>query len=228
MSVKFSIVMPTFDRPEYIVEAIQAICLQNYDNWELIIKDGGTKPIFDLLPEDNRIIYIYGKDRGITHALNQGLALATGRIRVWANDDDVMNIGTLRFVAENIGSAQWFYGQILATRDKIFGNTTEVAGHVIGEPWDYQKHLRQYNLVPQPVSFWTEKAQEIIGLFDESQDLVSDYDYWIRLGKVFKPKFIPKILAYYRIHSNQITSKIFEEQSRQAEETRRKHIEMAN
>ena len=51
---------------------------------------------------------------------------------------------------------------------------------------------------------------------DETNDLVSDYEYWLRLGSKYKPVFWNRIMAYYTIHPEQITQKIGDEQMRQA------------
>jgi glycosyltransferase involved in cell wall biosynthesis len=37
-----SIIMPTYNRAEYILEAIESIRNQTYRNWELVIVDDGS------------------------------------------------------------------------------------------------------------------------------------------------------------------------------------------
>lgn len=214
--------MPTYDRPSLIIDSVNSILKQDYENWELIIKDGGTYDIFDLVPKDKRIIYIYGKDAGITHAVNQAFTLATGHIFHWFNDDDVMAPGTLSFVAENMEEYAWLYGRVLMTQNPL---DSDPIGEIWGEDWDYDKLCTQYNFVPQPASFWTEKASWMVGPFDDMHDLTSDYDYWIRMGNNYTPKVVNRILAYYRVHPGQITHKNNPEQARQAEETRKRYIE---
>lgn len=208
--MKISILMPTFNRPEFISNAINAILEQDYDDWELIIKDGG-KPVFDLIPDDKRIIYIHGKDRGITDAMNTAMKIASGDVFNWANDDDRISAGTLQFVAENIKDYKWMYGRI------FMGNSP------YGEAWNYER-LKRGNIVPQPAVFWTREAIEKVGMFDESEDLVSDYEYWLRLGKYFTPLFVDRIMAYYTVHPGQITSRIQAEQLAQAARIRQKYL----
>lgn len=214
------------DRFDFLYEAVNSIIAQDYKNWELIIKDGGTHPalMYEAIPADDRILYIHGKDSGITEAINTAFALAHGDIYHWFNDDDIMAPGTLSYVVEQIEGYDWLYGRTLLTTDPIHPNRGE--SKMWGEAWDYTKLKTQYNFVPQAASFWTEKAAWMVGPFDDSEDLTSDYDYWIRLGKDYTPKVVDRVLAYYRIHPDQITQKINAEQSRQAELTRRKHSEV--
>lgn len=210
--MKISVLIPTFNRPNFIRGAVDAILEQEGD-FEIIIKDGG-EPIEHLLPNDPRIKYIWNKDRGITDAMNQAMKAATGDIFVWANDDDRIAPGTFKYVLENIGDAKWAYGYIWMTNGKD--------GMKWGEPWDYEK-LKRNNIVPQPSVYWTREAYEEVGEMSEEQDLTSDYEYWLRLGSKYEPKFFDRIMADYTLHKDQITQKITGEQLRQAEETKKKY-----
>ncbi len=211
---KFSIIIPTFNRGSFILGAVNAILQQDYENFEIIIKDGGTNPVFNLLPQDPRIIYVWGKDRGITDAMNQGMRLATGDIFSWANDDDRMAEGTLSFVAENMLDNKWGYGRILMKSEKD--------SLVWGEPWNFQQ-LKEGNFVPQPSVYWTREALNEVGYMSEEEDLTSDYEFWLRLGSKFTPIFWDRIMAYYTIHPNQITQSRQREQLLQAKRTAAKY-----
>lgn len=208
-----SVLIPTYNRPQFIRGAVDAILSQDYSDFEIIVKDGGES-IEHLLPTDPRIRYIHNKDRGITDAMNQAMKAAKGDIFVWANDDDRITPGTFRYVVENIGDAKWAYGYIWMTNG--------VDGIKWGKPWDYEA-LKQNNIVPQPSVYWTREAYEEVGEMCEEQDLTSDYEYWLRLGSKFEPRFFDRIMANYTIHKDQITQKIMGEQLRQANETKKKY-----
>jgi glycosyltransferase involved in cell wall biosynthesis len=206
--MKFNIIMPTYNRPKYIREAVDSI-LSQYVDLELIIRDGGES-IKHLLPEDDRIKYFNEKDGGITDAMNKGLKIATGDIISWANDDDMLVPGILKRVEEEIKDYEWLYGKISLT-----------SGGELGEPWNFERMMK-VNIVPQPSVYWTRKAFESAGLMDEENDLASDYAYWIELGKRYTPKFLNEIMATYRVHEDQITSKTPTEQLSQADRVRNK------
>jgi len=211
--MKISALIPTFNRPQFIVSAVEAILNQDYSDFEIIIKDGG-EPIGHLLPKDDRIKYIWNKDRGITDAMNQAMKAATGDVFVWANDDDRITPGTFKFVSENLKDNKWGYGFI----EMVSGD----AGMLWGDKWDYKKLLNG-NFVPQPSVYWTREAYEEVGEMDETNDLVSDYEYWLRLGSKYSPVFWDRVMAYYTIHKDQITQKIMGEQLRQANEVKKKY-----
>lgn len=212
--MRFSIVMPTFNRPAFVVEAVNAILSQSFTDFELIIKDGGDS-IFHLLPKDPRIVYIHGKDKGITDAMNQAMKISKGEIINWSNDDDQMSPGILEMVDKQISDHKWLYGRIIMDNG--------IQKLLYGEPWNFEQ-LKHGNFVPQPSVFWKREAMEEVGFMDETQDLVSDYEYWLRLGSRFEPKFIEEPMANYRIHKDQITSRIPHQQLAQAAIVRQKYL----
>lgn len=213
--MKFSIIMPTFNRQKFIVEAINGILKQDYQDWELIIQNGGDS-IAHLIPFDMRVKLFEEKDNGITDAMNKGMRKATGDVFNWQNDDDCMTPQTLSFVAENMNK-EWLYGRI-AMIDKASGNIQSYMGGVCD-----LKMLLETNYVPQPSVYWTRKAYETLGDMDESIDLTSDYDYWIRLMKNFEPQFFDRIMAYYFLHPEQLTNTQSALQLNQSQITRDKH-----
>jgi glycosyltransferase involved in cell wall biosynthesis len=202
-----SILMPTFNRQKFIKDSIQAIIDQDYQDWELIIQNGGDKVE---IQDDKRIKLFNEKDNGITDAMNRAMRRATGDIFVWANDDDKIAEGTLQFISQNL-IAEWAYGKILLT-----------SGTTMGGGYNYEE-LKRNNFIPQPSVYWTRKAYETVGEMDEENDLVSDYEYWLRLGSKFDPQYFDRIMAYYTIHPDQITSKIPQQQTTQANNVRKKY-----
>lgn len=81
--------MPTYNRRQFIPHAIEYFLRQDYANRELIILDDGTDAINDLLPVDERIVYVR-LDQKITLGakLNQACEYARGEIIAHWDDDD--------------------------------------------------------------------------------------------------------------------------------------------
>jgi glycosyltransferase involved in cell wall biosynthesis len=205
---KFSIVIPTFNRPEMLARAVKSILAQDFDSYEVIIQDGGTE---HATFESPNVRYYVEPDGGITDAINRGFSRATGEIYNWSNDDDEVLPGTLRFVDEAIGGLcprhKWLYGKIL------YGDEP------YGREWDYET-LRCANIVPQPSVYW---RREIHEPFDGTNDLVSDYEMWLRLGARHTPLFTPRLMAQYNVHPGQITQTRTREQLEQAEKVKLKY-----
>lgn len=174
-----------------IAEAVAALKAQDFEDWELIIKDGGEHPVRDYVGQDPRIRYEYCPEH--PERPNKALAEATGEILNFHADDDLLRPGALRLVSEAIGDTMWMYGQIQFSKSHW----------VMGCPWDRQRLLRQ-NYIPCPAVFWRREASEAIGPFDASV-AAADWDYWLRLGARWDPVFLPRILVTYREHPLQDT-----------------------
>lgn len=84
-----SCLMPTYNRRQFIPHALEYFFNQDYANRELIIVDDGTDPISDLVPADQRILYVR-LDRKITLGakLNMACEYARGEIMAHWDDDD--------------------------------------------------------------------------------------------------------------------------------------------
>lgn len=88
-----SIIMPSYNRAGFIVETINSIQRQTYENWELLImddgSDDGTAAIVRSI-NDSRIKYYNDGRVGITGALkNKGIILSKGELVAFMDSDDL-------------------------------------------------------------------------------------------------------------------------------------------
>ena len=90
-----SVIIPTYNRPSYLQQAVESVLRQTYPNIEIIVVDDGsdsegaaTKRV--LLPYLTlpNLTYIYQHRRGVTRAVNRGLTLSQGEYIQRLDDDD--------------------------------------------------------------------------------------------------------------------------------------------
>ena len=92
---KISVLIPVFNRENFILRAINSIVFQSYENLDIIIYDDGSndesrKQIIDCALEDSRIRYIFGKkNRGVGYARNQLLDTCNTEYAIWQDSDDL-------------------------------------------------------------------------------------------------------------------------------------------
>ena len=69
----------------------------------------------------------------------------------------------------------------------------------------FKNLLLKYNFMPCPtLIFEREVLQEVIGN-PEAYTSAEDYDWILKIARKYKVGYIPEVLAYYRIHEDQIT-----------------------
>ena len=97
-NIKFSIILPTYNRGFRISQCIESVINQNFHDWELIIiNDGSTDNTDELVSRysDDRIKYIkLKKNNGVNIARNQGIKLVNGEFTLLLDSDN--------FLLENI------------------------------------------------------------------------------------------------------------------------------
>lgn len=95
MQPKISVLMPVFNREDFIERSIQSILDQTYINFELLIYDDGstdnTRQIIEKLSQrDNRIKYYYcAENRGVGYGRNFLLKVCDTKYACWMDSDDI-------------------------------------------------------------------------------------------------------------------------------------------
>jgi glycosyltransferase involved in cell wall biosynthesis len=201
-----TVVTPSFNQRRYIEQTIASILAQGYPGLELLVMDGGsTDGTVELLEQHaDWLTYVSEPDRGQSHALNKGMARATGEVLAFLNSDDVYQPGALRAVGEHFArnpDSVWLTGRC---------RTIDAEGREIRRPITAYKNawlrlgsyraLQVVNFVSQPATFWRRRLWEEVGPFDESLAYAMDYDYWLRAGKRFRLDVTPRYLAAFRVH----------------------------
>ena len=90
-SPKVSVILPTYNRSEYLVEAVGGVIAQSMDSWELLVINDGGVDIAPLLNKfnDPRIRYHpFPDNRGKAVCCNFALQEARGRYMAYLDDDD--------------------------------------------------------------------------------------------------------------------------------------------
>jgi glycosyltransferase involved in cell wall biosynthesis len=167
--MKFSIVMPTFNRDYVIPRALGTLLSQDYENWELIIVDDGstdeTSSVVETYLEDKRIKYLkYKENKGVNYARNMAIENATGDIITFLDSDDQFLSYTLYKANEMICKYNdydvYSFASVSNTGEKMcfFDRDVLTPSHeeIITEKYcgDYLKFVRRH--VFEKVKFDTE------------------------------------------------------------------------
>ena len=125
-TLRFSIIIPAYNRGQSISETINSVVNQSYPHWELIVVDDGstdnTKEVIESFSKiDERINYLYQENSERAIARNNGADHAKFEYLIFLDSDDFFEIDHLKnlatFISENDNELALYF-----TNVKIFQN----------------------------------------------------------------------------------------------------------
>lgn len=96
MNITFSIIVVCLNPGEKLNQTLDSILQQSYGDYEIIVKDGGSKDgSIEAMRQDERIYLYTEKDTGIYDAMNQAVNHADGDFVIFMNCGDVFHHDTV-------------------------------------------------------------------------------------------------------------------------------------
>lgn len=179
-----SIVMPCFNAAQFIEEALRAVLLQNYPEFELIVIDGGsTDGTVEVIKRYEPWLKYWAseKDRGQSHAINKGLVRTTGELFNWANADDIMCPNAFMTLADlylKNPKCAGVFGAMEVFDEKGYQNTW----HPIPGDKEEIGVWGKSAFLPQPAALFPCQLCKDIGGVNEALHYVMDVDLILRLA----------------------------------------------
>ncbi len=178
---RITLVTPSFNQAAFLEETIRSVLLQGYPNLEYIIIDGGsTDGSVEIIKKYSPWIdyWTSERDRGQSHAINKGIARATGEWFNWLNSDDYLAPGALFALAKAATNQP---GVVIAS-----GITANLRGQAVFSRYTSKvpetSSNALFNLrVNQPGALMHLQKIRSAGGVSEDLNLVMDLDLWIRL-----------------------------------------------
>jgi len=184
-----SVLIPTFNRPKYLAEALASVLCQSYRNLQVIVVNDGGQDVTDVVRScgDPRIVFVNRKEnRGKAFSLNEALACARGKYIAYLDDDDLYyphHIQTLVDALESQKDCQIAYSDLYKTYCKVMPDgSRQVLGKVVEISRDFDRFLMLYfNHVLHVSLMHRRELIEKTGLYNEQLNALIDWDITRRL-----------------------------------------------
>lgn len=218
---RFSVIIPCFNRTQYLAEAIRSVLGQTIQSLELIVIDDGSyekesDAIAAICKIDNRIqLTRLPENNGVSMARNTGLKLITGEYVCFLDDDDRLAPSFFQYVQESFEQQPETDIAICQSIVDPSSSKTQFQYHVLKETLKthpisriYQKQNPSilYKYPPQINSMAFRKEVFQHHRFDESFNFGEDIYLWLtlleadfRFGKILQDT----PLALIRTHGDQ-------------------------
>jgi glycosyltransferase involved in cell wall biosynthesis len=202
LSPLVTIVTPTFNQAEFIVDTVESVLNQTYQYIEyLVIDDGST----DVTPElmrcyDKKLSYIQQENMGQAATLNRGWHLSAGQIIGYLSSDDCLKPTAVEELVKALLDSP---DAILVYPDfDLIDASGNVFRQVQTEEFSIDRLEIDLVCQPGPGALFKKEIFNEIGGWNESLRQVPDFEYWLRASQKGQFKRVAKSLAYYRVHED--------------------------
>ncbi len=206
---KVSVIIPTFNRRDFLKEALESLFSQTYRDFEIIVvDDGSTDGTGEMIEKEYRNIkYIYQENRGPSAARNRGIKEAAGEYITFLDSDDLWLKNKLEeeinFLEENPKFKICYTDEIWIRNGKRVNPKKK---HNKYSGWIFKNTLPLCIISPSSVIIHRSLFSDV-GLFDEELFVCEDYDLWLRISAKYPIYFLEKKLIIKRGgHEDQISN----------------------
>jgi radical SAM protein with 4Fe4S-binding SPASM domain len=199
----FSVIMPVWNRTQYVVRAIESVLGQTLTDFELIIVDDGSEDGLEAVVQpflSDKVLYHPLPHRGVSAARNYALRRATHDFIAYLDSDNTWHPDYLAAMAQALtsGDVPRHAAYCCFNLFKKDGTTGEVyLDSVRGKPFDFQSLIRG-NYIDLNAFTHSRRSLPLVDPFDENLARLEDWDFILRLTSKFEPLFVPRpLLDYY-------------------------------
>ena len=205
-----SIIIPTYNRKLFLINAIDSVFNQTYQNLELIIiDDGSSDKSIEYIKKKYPSIKIYKQsNKGVSSARNKGIKISSNNWIAFLDSDDRWHPKKLEkqtnYLIKNPNykichtDEIWIRKGIRINQHK---KHKKYGGHI------FDKCLDLCRISPSSVIIHKDIFNKV-GLFNEKFPVCEDYDLWLRIAEKFPILYLDeKLTIKYGGHLNQLSKK---------------------
>jgi glycosyltransferase involved in cell wall biosynthesis len=209
MPPKISLVIPVYNREDYLGDAIATILSQTYKDFELLIWDDGSCDSSVAIAReyasgDRRIRIIEGQHQGQTLALKAAITLTTGQYLGWVDSDDLLELTALEETAiildcfPEVG--------MVYTDHQIIDENNQLIGYGSSCQIPYSKERLVTDFMTFHFRLIRRSVYEQVGGINRLFNRAQDYDLCLRLSEVTEIYHLKQSLYYYRSHPDTVSN----------------------
>ncbi|MBI4341884.1 MAG: glycosyltransferase family 2 protein [Candidatus Omnitrophica bacterium] len=208
-----SAIIPTYNRAAFLKEAMASIQAQTFTDWELIVVDDGstdaTREVVQAVQRrDPRVRYLFQSNRGGAEARNAALERASGSLVAFLDDDDTWlpeklarQVAVMTHAPERVGLVACGAYPIAASGECLEAEWPDFGG------LPPLKVLLRVGCVIRSLSgvMVRRSCVERVGRLNAAYRVTNDYEWYLRLARIYDFLIMPEPLYQYRYHPGNIS-----------------------
>ncbi|MEO0750786.1 MAG: glycosyltransferase family A protein [Pseudomonadota bacterium] len=186
---RFTVLLPTHDRPEVLIYAIKSVLAQDFEDFELAVVGDGCGPETAALMKgitDPRVLWLdLPKAPGFGYAnRNAALAQTSGDLVAFLGHDNLYLPDHLRRMDRHFhkDTRQFVYSRPLWIDDAGIVMPCFVNLH---HPFASRRFMTDANILPASTVVYRRSAMDQVGNWPEDMEQTGDWDLWKRIFEGF-------------------------------------------
>jgi len=213
---KFSVVIPLYNKSNYIKKAIESVCAQSFEDFELVIvNDCSTDNSLEIAKtyNDPRIRFLeHSENKGLSASRNTGIKNTSAQYIAFLDADDSWKpqfLEKINFLITEYKQADLFATnyEISLQNGKYISHSFDITNqqpHSVVSNF-FESNLAQTTYIPSGLCV-NRRVFESIGLYNEAISYSEDVDFNIRAHSKFQMAYYNEAFVTYTLESeNQIT-----------------------
>ena len=221
MNIKFSVIIPLYNKKKYIRKAIDSVLNQSYQNFEIIVANDGSTDDGDkevLALHNDRIKLISQKNSGVSAARNLGIDNSSSEYLVFLDADDTWEPEFLNELYSLIvkypdmgiyATNNYFIYSDNQKKHQVYSGLFKEQSQGVIE--NYFEIFAKYRKSPFSNSNYCvpRKILDDVGKYLVGVKLTEDSDLWCRIALKYKIAYSIKPLANYYLDTEGNTHTVF-------------------
>lgn len=211
MSGLISAIVPTYNRADYLVEAVAALRAQTRPLHQIIVwNDGSSDHTAEVMKQfvsdnDTQILCFSADNAGKSKSLNQAMKHATGEYIWICDDDDIVTSDAAAVMGACLDASS--IGLVAGRHERFQMDPT--SGKKITSDTGYwpdlssgsvMRHVLEDIFFFQPATLVRRNVYDAVGPFNENLNRSIDYDMFVRLVTRFSATVLDTVLFEQRKH----------------------------
>lgn len=206
-NMRFSVVIPIYNKADTVLETVQSVLAQHYENWEIIVVDDGSQDDLEEALSSVRanIRLIHQENAGVAAARNRGIRESTGEYICFLDADDIWLPEHLTALSNAIDTEPeaCFLSTMFKTTfpDGTVKSKLPILSECQEVFWveDYFKMVLDYSTTfIHTDSVCIKRSLFEMFRFEEGEKVGEDTDLWYRIAAYYPLLFIKNETAIYR------------------------------
>ena len=207
-----SVIIPTYNRCQFIGETVDSVLAQTYRDLEVIVVDDGStddtgKFLTQRYANEPRFRYIWQENAERAVARNTGIKAASGHYIAFLDSDDLWH--PTKLAKQMICFAQdpalvmvHCANTFLVVRGGVLCEVPDPSIDQLPEGWLFERLVHD-NIIASPTPVVRREAFNRVGMFNTDRRVLcfEDWEMWTRVAAMGPVGYLREPLAYRRIHS---------------------------